>query len=91
MKVILPEQLRKLANNEFEINVSIAEFETVRASLNKLEEAFNGFDKRLFNRGNLNPFVNIYVNGEDIRFLAGLETLVSNEDELSIVPAVAGG
>ncbi len=49
-------------------------------------------DKRLFKQpGELNRFVNIYVNDEDIRFLENLQTPIKDGDELSIVPAIAGG
>jgi len=60
--------------------------------LNQLANKFNGLDKRLFkNPGELNRFVNIYVNDEDIRFLDNLTTQVKETDEISIVPAIAGG
>ena len=57
-----------------------------------LEGAFPGMRERLLDDGGeLRRFVNIYVNGEDVRFLDGLTTALKDGDEVSIVPAVAGG
>lgn len=49
------------------------------------------FDQRLFENGRLRRFVNVFVNGEDIRHLKGLDTPVGEKDEVSILPAVSGG
>jgi molybdopterin synthase sulfur carrier subunit len=58
----------------------------------KLDGDFPGFKERLVDEnGDLRYFVNIYLNGEDVRFLDGLETSTKTGDEVSIVPAVAGG
>jgi molybdopterin synthase sulfur carrier subunit len=58
----------------------------------KLNSEFPGFKDRLVDEeGELRYFVNIYLNGEDVRFMDGLNTLTSSGDEISIVPAVAGG
>ena len=58
----------------------------------KLDSEYPGFKERLVDEnGELRYFVNIYVNGEDVRFLKGLETATATGDEVSIVPAVAGG
>jgi molybdopterin synthase sulfur carrier subunit len=58
----------------------------------KLDAAYPGFKDRLVDEnGELRYFVNLYLNGEDVRFLQGLETSVKTGDEVSIVPAVAGG
>jgi molybdopterin synthase sulfur carrier subunit len=65
---------------------------TVGALLANLDERHPGFRERLFAEdGNLRRFVNIYVNDEDIRYLAQLETPVADGDTVSILPAVAGG
>ena len=57
-----------------------------------MEEQYPGIKERLLDEaGELRHFVNIYVNGEDVQFLDGLETAISESDEVSIVPAVAGG
>jgi molybdopterin synthase sulfur carrier subunit len=60
--------------------------------IDKLEADFPGFRERLLDEnGELRYFVNIYLNGEDVRFLEGLATAAKTGDEISIVPAVAGG
>ena len=65
---------------------------TVGDVLNALKEKAAGIETRLFKGpGQLNRFVNIYVNEEDIRFQKNLETPVKDGDEISIVPAIAGG
>ena len=65
---------------------------TLAQALANLNEKFPGIKERLMNdQGQLHRFVNIYVNGEDVRFLKGLETSLKEGDEVSIVPAVAGG
>ena len=66
--------------------------DTVAECINALETQYPGIKERLINGdGELHRFVNIYVNGEDIRFLQGMETSLNSGDEVSIVPAVAGG
>ena len=65
---------------------------TVRVIIDKLTEMFGeDFKKRLLNNGEVSRFVNLYVNGEDIRYSKGLDTPVKNSDEMSILPAVSGG
>ncbi len=65
---------------------------TLAGVVSELEDAFPGIRERLCDEGGaLRRFVNVYVNGEDVRFLQGLETELSDGDEVSIVPAVAGG
>jgi molybdopterin synthase sulfur carrier subunit len=60
--------------------------------IENLEESYPGVKERLIDEnGELRYFVNIYLNGEDVRFLDGLDTSASSGDEISIVPAVAGG
>ena len=57
-----------------------------------LEREFPGLKERLCDEtGDLRRFVNVYINGEDVRFQQGLETVLTGNDEVSIVPAVAGG
>ncbi len=89
VKVRIPTPLRTLTDG-----VDLVELQsgTVGSVLNELSGKFNGMDKRLFKQpGELNRFVNIYVNDEDIRFLSNLDTPVKDGDDLSIVPAIAGG
>jgi len=60
--------------------------------VDKLNSEYPGFKDRLVDEdGELRYFVNIYLNGEDIRFMDGLKTATADGDEISIVPAVAGG
>jgi len=60
--------------------------------IDKLEASYPGVKERLIDEnGELRYFVNIYLNGEDVRFLDGLATSTKSGDEISIVPAVAGG
>jgi molybdopterin synthase sulfur carrier subunit len=60
--------------------------------INRLDQEYPGLKERICDEsGELRRFVNLYVNGEDVRFLSGLETAVKAGDEVSIVPAVAGG
>jgi molybdopterin synthase sulfur carrier subunit len=65
---------------------------TLNQMVDELETSYPGFKERLVDEnGDLRYFVNVYVNGEDVRFLQGLDTSTSSGDEISIVPAVAGG
>ena len=64
---------------------------TVGEVLDGLYERYDGLRDRIAEDGDLRRFVNVYVGGEDIRFLEGLETPVEDGDEVTILPAVAGG
>ncbi|MBI1322697.1 MoaD family protein [bacterium] len=68
-----------------------AEGSTVGEVLNALTSAYPDLRSRLFDGEDLRRFVNVYVNNEDIRFLEDLDTPVAAADEVSIIPAVAGG
>ena len=87
--VRIPTPLRKMTNGQAKVEVdSTALGELVE----KLNSEFPGFKDRLVDEeGELRYFVNIYLNGEDVRFMEGLKTATSDGDEISIVPAVAGG
>ena len=65
--------------------------DTLAGLLSDLESRHGGLRERLVDDGGLRRFVNVYVGGEDIRFLDGLDTPVSEGDEVTILPAVAGG
>ena len=85
----VPGPLRRLTNGSAEVSVDGG---TVNEALQRLDETYPGFRDRLYDdQGKLRQFINIYVNDSDIRFGQGLDTPVSDRDELSIVPAVAGG
>ncbi len=64
---------------------------TVKAVLADLGQKFPGIADRLFDNGQVRRFVNVYLNDEDIRYLDNLDTAVKDGDEVSIIPAVAGG
>ena len=89
VKLRIPTPLRSLAGGAAELSV---EGGTVREVLATLEKEHPGFRQRIYDEsGEIRRFVNIYVAGEDIRFLKGVETPVAEGQEISIVPAVAGG
>ncbi len=65
---------------------------TVKTVIEKLVQQFGpDFEKRILDKGEVRRFVNLYVNGEDIRHLGGLNSPVKDADEISILPAVSGG
>lgn len=87
--VRIPTPLRKITNDQ---DVVTAGGGDVSAIIADLEASYPGLKDRLVDeQGEIRRFVNVFVNGEDVRFLAGLGTAVSEGDEISIVPAVAGG
>jgi MoaD family protein len=87
--VKIPTQLRTAAGGAAETQV---EGETVGEVLDSLFEQFADLRERISeDGGSLRRFVNVYVSGEDIRFMEGLETPVSDGSEVTILPAVAGG
>ena len=89
VKVLIPTPLLKFTNNEATIDIG---GDNIVALLDSLDSQFPGIKARLCDdSGELRRFVNFYVNSEDIRFLDGKETALSDGDEVSIVPAVAGG
>ena len=89
VKVRIPSPLRSYTNG---VDVVEADGASVGDVLNNLKEKAAGIETRLFKLPNqLNRFVNVYLNDEDIRFLKNLETPVKDGDEISIVPAIAGG
>jgi molybdopterin synthase sulfur carrier subunit len=89
IRIRVPGPLRRLTGGDAEVTVEGA---TVSAALTDLEQRYPGFHDRLYDAdGKLRQFINIYVNDSDIRFSDGLETPVGERDEVSIVPAVAGG
>jgi len=88
-KVRIPTPLRKLTNNEELVEVNA---NTVGAAIAELQSRYPGIKERLVDEtGAIRRFVNVYVNEEDIRFLQNQETPVKNADEISIIPAIAGG
>jgi len=89
VKVRIPAPLRKLTN---ELDIVSTDGGSLQVCIDRLEAAYPGLKERICDElGQIRRFVNIYVNGEDVRFLQGLETALKTGDEVSIVPAVAGG
>ena len=86
--VKIPAQLRGLTNGDGETEV---EGSSVGEVLEALYERYDGLRDRITENGELRRFVNVYARGEDIRFGQGLETPVADGDEVTILPAVAGG
>jgi molybdopterin synthase sulfur carrier subunit len=84
----IPAQLRSLTANEAEVDV---EGSSVGEALDALYDRYEGLRDRITEDGDLRRFVNVYVSGEDIRFGDGLDTPVDEGDEITILPAVAGG
>lgn len=89
VRVRIPTPLRRYTGGAEEVSIDGA---TVGAVIEHMETKFAGIKERLCDdQGKVRRFVNIYVNGDDIRFLNGPETAVKDGDEVSIVPAIAGG
>ena len=87
--VRIPTPLRKLTQEQ---DVVSGDGGTLSACIDGLEASFPGLKERLLDEtGELRRFVNVYVNGEDVRFQDGVSTALKPGDEVSIVPAVAGG
>ena len=88
-KVRIPTPLRKLTDGKEEVSVQGA---TIRAAIDDLERQHPGIKARICDdSGSVRKFINVFANEEDIRFLQGLETPIADRDEISIVPAIAGG
>lgn len=88
VSVSVPTILRPLTGGEKTVNAtgsSLAELIT------DLDGQYQGLGERLLKDGSLHRFVNVYVNDEDVRFTGGLETPVKDGDQVTILPAVAGG
>lgn len=88
VKVLIPTPLQKITGGK---DVVEAEPGKIIDIINSLDKVYPGLAERLCQDGKIRRFINIYVNEEDIRFLQGEETLVKEGDEVSIVPAIAGG
>jgi molybdopterin synthase sulfur carrier subunit len=88
-QVRIPTPLRKLTNNEELVEVNAA---TVGGAIAELQSRYPGIRERLLDeQGAVRRFVNVYLNEEDIRFLQNQDTPLKDGDELSIIPAIAGG
>lgn len=88
VKVRIPSQLRQLTGGEGMIEMDPG---TIGGIIMELENLNPGIAERLLDNGEVRRFINIYIDGDDIRFADGMETEVADGAEVSIVPAVAGG
>jgi len=89
IKVKIPTPLQKLTKNQAEVE---SEGKTVQELIDGLEKNYPGIKERICDeKGKVRRFINIYVNEEDVRFLKGDDTPVKDGDEISIIPAIAGG
>ena len=85
----IPGPLRRLSDGEITVAVEAAD---LGSAIEALDARYPGFKERLIDpNGELRQFVNIYLNDEDVRLGSGLKAKVNEQDEISIVPAVAGG
>jgi len=89
IKIAIPTPLRRITGDADTVEVSAG---TINDMIDSVETRYPGFRARLCEEtGALRRFINIYVNGEDVRFLDNLATRVADGAEVSIVPAIAGG
>ena len=89
IKVRIPAPLQKLTKNKDLVECKAG---TIKELVDNLEKIYPGIKDRLCDeKGNLRRFLNIYVNDEDIRFLKMAETPLKDGDEVSVIPAIAGG
>jgi len=89
VRVRVPTPLRKYTHGADEVN---AQGDNIKALVDDLEKNYPGIKERICDEtGKVRRFVNVYVNGDDIRFLQNLDTGVKEGDNISIVPAIAGG
>ena len=88
VKVKIPVPLQRLTQGKEEVEGDAG---TIISMINSLDEKYPGLGERVSEGGKLRRFVNIYVNEEDVRFMKNEETEVKDGDEVSIVPAIAGG
>jgi MoaD family protein len=88
VRIQIPTPMRQHTENKAVVE---ADGGTVQAVLEDLGRKYPGITQRLFENGQVRRFVNVYLNDEDIRYLESMATAVKDGDELSIIPAVAGG
>ena len=88
VEVRIPTILRSYTGGE---KIVLAEGSSLQELISSLDSAYAGIGERLVDESGLRRFVNVYVNDEDVRFLDGLGTEISDGDSVTILPAVAGG
>jgi sulfur-carrier protein len=88
VNIKIPTQLRENTSGQAEVSVTGS---TVRECLDSLFEVHPALRERITENGEVRRFVNLYVNGEDVRFIDGVDSTVAAGGEITILPAVAGG
>ncbi len=88
IRVSIPTALRQFAGGNGSLTV---EADTVGAALRSLTTQHPELGNQLMANGELRNFVNVYLNDDDVRYLQGMETPIGERDEISIIPAIAGG
>jgi sulfur-carrier protein len=88
IKIQIPTPMREQSGGNAEVAVSGG---TVKAALEDLLRQYPGLATKLFDNGKLRPYVNVFVNDEDIRYLDEMDTAVADGQTISLIPAVAGG
>lgn len=88
IKVQIPTPMREQAGGKAEVDVTGA---TVQAALDDLIRQFPALGPKLFDQGRLRPYVNVFVNDEDIRYLDEMGTPLADGQTVALIPAVAGG
>jgi len=88
IKIEIPAPLREQAGGNTEVNVTGA---TVASALAALVKQHPALEPKLFQNGSLRPYINIFVNDEDIRYLDEMDTMLADGAVVALIPAVAGG
>jgi MoaD family protein len=88
VKVHIPTPMRQHTDGQAVVEIAGA---SVKEVLDQLGAKYPPITGRLFDNGQVRRFINLYVNDEDVRYLDNLQTALKDGDELSIIPAVAGG
>ena len=88
IEVSLPTIMRPLANNLRRVE---AQGDTLAAAIDSLDVNYPGLKAKIVEDGQIRRYVNIYINDEDVQFLNGLDSALSDGDRVDVLPAVAGG
>jgi sulfur-carrier protein len=88
VKIEIPSPLREHTGGKTEVSVAGT---TVQAALDELVRQFPTIGPKLFDGGKLRPYINVFVNDEDIRYLDEMQTAVADGQVVAVIPAVAGG
>ena len=88
IKVQIPTPMREQTGGKAEVEVAGG---TVKAALDDLLRQFPGVGPKLFDNGKLRPYINVFVNDEDIRYLDEMDTALTDGVSIALIPAVAGG